>query len=103
MLFFPFSFPPQCQSSLLLASRATIVWQCVTSFNLSQLLQIHEMDSLQTLQCKTGIRYRPHDLQEVFIWLPSEKYVFEHYCITILIVCMYVYYSQSCALVTIKV
>jgi len=35
--------------------------------HLSQLLQIHEIDSMQTLQCKTGIRYRPHDLQEVFI------------------------------------
>src|ERR671918_3116459 len=76
---------PQRQSSLLLASCATILWRCVTSFNLSQLLQIHEMDSLQAFQCKTGIRCRPHDLQEVSICLPFEKSVFEHCCIIILI------------------
>jgi hypothetical protein len=37
---------------------------------------------MHTVQCKTGVRYRPHDLQEVFIGLPIGKYMFEHCCIT---------------------
>jgi hypothetical protein len=58
---------------LLLVSFATILCQCVTSLNLSHLLQIHETDSLQTLQYKTGIRYCPHDLQEAVIGFYSKN------------------------------